>query len=178
LPLSGHGGAAFLTLTATGLGVAVGRAVAGGFAVAGGRAVAVAAGTGVVTGRTGAFVGATVAAGSGVGVGTTATIGGSEATGAGSEATGSEPRGAETVGATDGSREGVPGGSVGSGTVEVGDAVAGFGSVVGLAVVAAGVADARATRSAGGVGATTPAVSATVARMRLRTPMATTRRAR
>jgi hypothetical protein len=42
----------------------------------------------------------------------------------------------------------------------------------------AGVPEAWATPLGGLVGATTPAVSATVARMRFRTPMATTRRAR
>jgi hypothetical protein len=44
--------------------------------------------------------------------------------------------------------------------------------------VGAGVPDAWATPLGGRSGATTPAVNATVARMRFRTPMATTRRAR
>jgi hypothetical protein len=44
--------------------------------------------------------------------------------------------------------------------------------------LADGVPDARATSVGGWFGATTPAVNATVARMRFRTPMATTSRAR
>lgn len=107
--------------------------------------------------------------GSGVGVGPCAIVG---ADGVG-----------ETIGSADGPVEGSPDGGLetdGCDEASVDALGAGFegtGDAGGASTV--GLAEARAM-SLGGVarGATAPAVSATVARMRFKTPMATTRRAR
>jgi hypothetical protein len=89
-------------------------------------------------------------------------------------------------GATDGSLAGVAAGVSVGGVAVDGSALVdgsvladGWDGVLDPGVATAtGGGDWRATPSTGGEGATAPAVSATVARMRLRTPMATTRRAR
>jgi hypothetical protein len=161
---SGQGGRALWTLPTTGLGVGVGRAVGRAVGWAGGTAVGTAGGTAVGVGA--------VAVGSpavGRGVGSTATTG---------PASGGRVDGVVTA---DGSTGGVTADGAGSPLVA--------GVTLGVGVVADGaVSDApgatvgpglpRAIPSAGRGGATNPAVSATVARMRLRSPMATTRRAR
>ena len=112
--------------------------------------------------------------GCGTGVGPPATIGPSVGV-------------ADVVGAADGSIDGVADGSTDGpvpGSVETGVA-SGVAVVTGAAVLGDAVAtapgelEARATSPPSGrLGATAPAVSATVARMRFNTPMATTRRAR
>jgi hypothetical protein len=137
-----------------GVGFAVGSAVGRG----------VLSGAGVVVGGFGTLV-----TGWGVGVGPSATMG--PPVGA-AEAVGS------AEGVTDGSSDGCGPGSDAAGVV------AGLGLVPGepsgwdAVATGGGVSEARATSVCGRLGATAPAVSATVARMRFSTPMATTRRAR
>jgi hypothetical protein len=141
------------TAVGAGVGCGVGRTV--------GRAVAMA-------------VGAGVPCTAGVGVGTTATIGPSDATGEVDGATDGVVEGSMD-GGVDGSTEG-PTGDDGRGvTLGTGDS-AGDGPTAiedGL-----GVAVTAATSFGGRLGEKNPAVSATVARMRFRSPMATTKRAR
>jgi hypothetical protein len=141
----------------------VGCGVGCGVAVGG---VGVGLGVGFVTGG-GVGFGRPVT-GSGVALGPRATVG-EVGDGVGS-----------ADGATDGSLAGVAAG-VSAGGVAVDGSVLADGSDGVLdpgVATATGGGDWRATPSTGGEGATAPAVSATVARMRLRTPMATTRRAR
>jgi hypothetical protein len=145
-------------LPATGSGVGVGRGV--------GRAV----GRGVET-----IGGCAVAVAPGVGLGSPA-IGPS---------VGTDEAGGSADGGTDGSRVGsVDGSTVGGdavGSIELPADDVGLGSVLGAGLTGAvdGLGEAPVTAmSRSGDGATTPAVSATVARMRFRSPMATTRRAR
>ena len=155
----GQGGRALWAAWWTGSGVGVGLAVGVGFAVGRGvgRGVGTSGGTvadGVETGVTGAAVGPP------------ATIGPSVA-------------GAEGCGSTDSLGAALAGGSVVGDGLEValdGVAEGPLGAEVGW--LTDGVPEARATSAGGRVGATTPAVNATVARMRFRTPMATTSRAR
>jgi hypothetical protein len=128
-----------------------------------GRAVAI---------ETGGVAVGCVTAPPGVGVGASATIGPSVGDGDGD---------GSTDGPTDGTgSDGLASDGIGEGAgVFVGSLVAdGPGVPVGVPGDGAGVAGTPATCEAGGVGATNPAVSATVARMRFRRPMATTRRAR
>ena len=151
----GQGGRGFGALPVTGsAAVGVGRGV--GWAV--GRAVETAGdGDGRVD--------------PGVGVGMTATAGGS--VGMTADAEGSAD------GATDGSTEGTTADGVGSGLAPV--EPVGVGSLAGGDVGAcdgAGVPRLPAMSPFGRAGATRPAVNATVARMRFRSPMATTSRAR
>ena len=177
-------------LELTGAGGWVGRGV--GFAVACGVGFAVgfAVGSGV---RCGVAVGASVAATVGfgvadaaVGLGRFATIGPLGTTGGTGSADGATDGMGFADGAIDGSSEGP---TVGATVLEVGVGVGvGTGSAtVGLAgrelalgaigdVLGVGLASAMSP--GGRDGATTPAVSATVARTRLRSPMATTSRAR
>jgi hypothetical protein len=180
----GQGGRAVCDLPVTGAGVGVGRGVGRtvgrgvGWAV--GLGVAWAVGWGV--GATGVGVetrGVGVAVGTpGVGVGITATIG--------------PPLGEiDAVGkadgtTADGSTDGTTPEELGSGVAPLGVGVAAevaLGAALAPTAVAPGREDgawlpAAAIPLGGGVGATKPAVSATVARMRLRSPMATTKRAR
>jgi hypothetical protein len=148
-----------------GWGVAVGRGVAVGWGVAVGRGVAVEAGVEV-----GLAIGVDVGLGvlpAGVGLGPSAIVAGvDDALGA-------------SVGTADGSEDGASGGD------ELG--VPADGSLDGTGVgdpvdtgtaVETGVGETRATSPGRVLGATAPAVSATVARMRFNTPMATTSRAR
>ena len=127
-----------------------------------GRGVEVAVGRGVGVGWAGVGVGW-----AGVGVGMTATIG--PPVGIAVEADGSD----------DGSDDGPLVDGVGAALLPPG--TAGVGPVAGEGVtrpdVGLGLPTAPAI-SPGRVGAMNPAVSATVARMRLRSPMATTSRAR
>jgi hypothetical protein len=88
-----------------------------------------------------------------------------------------------TDGGIDGSTDGSVDGSTEGPTGEVGSGVTlGAGDATGDAPTAnwdgLGVPGTAATRVGGPLVATNPAVSATVARMRFRSPMATTRRAR
>jgi hypothetical protein len=143
--------------------------------------------TGVGVGRPGVGVGPDVGFVVGVGLGVELGVGVGPATvgvGVGPSA---------TIGPSLGALPEADGDADGSSALPVGDAVA-VGATVGLAVGGAealgftgsgeavddgaGVRGSPATPWSGCVGATTPAVSATVARMRLRTPKATTRRAR
>jgi hypothetical protein len=152
-------------LTGDGFEVGVGRGV--GWAV--GWAVGCAVGRGV-----GPSGGGAVPVEPGVGVGTTATIGASVGA-------------AELGGSADGSTEGRTDGSVEGSTVEAdgpapADVPLGDGSVdwdgVSGSDEGAGLPGITAIPPSGPVGVTKPAVSATVARIRFRSPMATTRRAR
>ena len=151
------------------MGAGVGRGVGRTVGRTVGRAVAMAVGDGVP--RDG-----------GVGVGTTATIGPSDATGEVDGATDGAIDGCTegstggcAEGSTDGSTEG-PTGEVGTGvTVGAGDATGDGPTADGDGLAVPGTA---ATSDSGRLGPTKPAVSATVARMRFRSPMATTRRAR
>jgi hypothetical protein len=181
-PAVGHGGIGFLTLTTIGVGVgagvgrAVGLAVGSGVGVGGVGGVAVGreVGRGVGVER-GVVVGAgvlTTGVVAGVGVGPWAMVG------------------ALSVGLADGSLDGV--GLADAGGVDsdapgvVGDALepdvdglAPGGSVELPGATALGCEDApTAIPPFGCAGAIRPAVSATVARTRLRSPIATTRRAR
>jgi hypothetical protein len=152
----GHGGRG-LTIRPTAVGAGVGRGV--------GRTV----GWGVAM-----AVGDGVPCDAGVGVETTATIGPSDAAGELDGATDGAIDGS-LDGSVDGSTEG-PTGEVGSGvTVGAGETTGGGPTAIedGL-----GVPGTFATSDGGRLGATNPAVSATVARMRFRSPMATTKRAR
>lgn len=152
----GHGGRG-LTTRPTCVGAGVGRGV--GRIV--GLAVAMAVGDGVPRDA-------------GVGVGTTATIGPSVVAGELDGATDGAIEGG-IEGSMDGSTEG-PTGEVGSGVM------LGAGDATGDGPTAnrdgLGVPETAPTSDGGPLGATNPAVSATVARMRFRSPMATTRRAR
>jgi hypothetical protein len=166
-PFVGHGGAALRTLPVAGSGVGFGRGVGRGVARGVGRAV------GVTTG--GAAVGSLVAPGSGRvkgGVEPVATVGGSLAGGA-------ADAGADGLGAVPGSDDGTT--PLGLGT-EPGSVAPGVGATEEVGAVAtadgAGARLPSAIWPSGRVGPTIPAVSATVARMMLRRPMATTRRAR
>jgi hypothetical protein len=115
----------------------------------------------------------------GVGVGTTATIGPS---------VGSADAGGSVDGPDDGTTDGATDDGTTDGATDDGvgpvpsPELEGVGSVDddGAAKFpeGAGLRPPAATSSRGRVGATTPVVSATVARMRFRSPMATTRRAR
>ena len=170
----GHGGRGFVVWeTGAAVGAEVGLGV--GFAV--GFGVGSRVGLGVAAGPAGIVEGVVMpVTGSGVGDGFTATIGPSLGVAVGS-----------TEGSPDGSTEGSSAGSeapalgvpelalgvvpevaLGAGSEPTGDAVE----------TGAEVWDARATSAGGRTGATAPAVSATVARMRFNTPMATTSRAR
>jgi hypothetical protein len=173
----GHGGRGFCTFPSAGVGVGVGRVV--GRAICAGVAVGRGVGAGEAVGRgvgppawprVGGVAIGTI--GAGVGVGPSATIG---------------PLG---VVLPDGSADAVSGGdSPGWDGVDPGDSVAPPG-VDGLdrggwavsaepgSTLADGVALPPAISRFDGVCATSPAVSATVARTRLRSPIATTRRAR
>ena len=111
----------------------------------------------------------------GVGVGIPATIGPSEATGVDADGMG--------VGSSDdGTADADAGGSelepAGLEVVGAGDVATPGDEVVGEAWAFVGPGLATAMPPPCRVGETNPAVSATVARMRLRSPMATTRRAR
>ena len=177
--LSGQGGSGLRTLAVTGCGGSVGRGV--------GLTVGFEVGSGVALGvPVGVAVGTAVAAGVGSGVG-----GAGATVGLGRFATtgltlgmsdGSGSADGPTDGSSDGATDGGTGGStivavgVGMGSPSVGVACAelaegAIGSLV-------GVAPAPATSAGVRLGPTNPAVSATVARTRLRTPMATTSRAR
>jgi hypothetical protein len=171
--LSGHGGAAFRAFVTTGAGVG-GRVVACAVGLGVGRGVAaicrvgaaVGDGRGVVTGATTVGVGAVEAAG-GLGV-----------TGGSGSADGPDDGASDAAG--DGPPDGSPTVAVGTGSLGVG--AAGDGRAEGPTAVwvelGAGVTVTPATPGDGWLGVTNPAVSATVARMRFRSPMATTRRAR
>lgn len=168
LARSGHGGRGFLALLVTGAGVGSGLTV--GPTV--GRGVGF-AGTGVATGRaSGGAVADPEAPVGAVGVGPTATIG---SLGVGSS---EGPGWSEPPGSPDG-----PGGdAVGSGDDPVVDEgltepLSSGGPAEALGV-AGGTPLAMATSRSAGPGPMMPAVSATVARMRLTSPMATTKRAR
>jgi len=148
-----------------GAGVAVGRGV--GFGLAVGFVVGVGLGVGV--GPPPCARGGLLAPVGGVGVGPSATMG---------------PLGvALAEGSTDGEGADEPGGVDSGGVEPVGPGVADAGAVdsVGLdgtTFEAPGVVVARATSGPVGLGVISPAVNATVARMRFRRPRATTRRAR
>ncbi len=151
-----------------------------GWTVGAGVGWTVGAGVGWTVGGPGvsAGVGWTV----GPGVGTTATSGGSDATGV--------AKGSDAIGDARGPVDGLSDGAVeGPRAVGVGSTVGPAEPVPGLAGVcdgatAIGPVDGEAvwpppaTPPGLRLGATTPAVSAAVARMRFRSPMATTRRAR
>ena len=179
-PAVGHGGIGFLALTpigvavGTGVGRAVGFAVGFGVGGVGGVAVGREVGRGVGV-ECGVVDGAGVLTTAGVGVGPWATVG------------------ALSVGLADGSPDGTglaDAGGVDSEAPGVGDALA--PDVAGLAdglapagseelpgAPALGCEDGpTAIPPFGWAGAIRPAVSATVARIKLRSPIATTRRAR
>jgi hypothetical protein len=177
VPSPGQGGRGFFALPEIGAGVEVGRGV--GFAVgfvvgfavgwAVGLAVGLAVGRGVATtGGRPAFVEP------GVGVGATATIGPSEG---GVEAAGSVD--GPGVGAIDGSTDGPTDGGDGSVPPPVEADGVGAADEDGTTAPTDGPGlPIAAIPSSRWVGPTSPAVSATVARIRFRSPMATTRRAR
>ena len=153
----GQGGRAFVTwLTGAGVGLGVGFGV--------GPAVDVGLGVGLAVGLAVVGVGRGTSV-TGCGVGPWATVGGVGV----AEATGSL-EGAGTLGLDDGVA--LPSGGADAPPAEVD----GAGELTGV-TIGVGVCVARAT-SDEGPGATTPAVNATVARMRFKTPMATTSRAR
>jgi hypothetical protein len=161
----GHGGRGLLTLPSTGSGLGVGRGVGCGVGRTVGRGVDT---SGDGDGRVDPAVG----------VGITATTGGS--VGAAVDAVGLADGSTEgSSGTTDGPTDGATPDGVGSGLVLV--ELVGAGSLaIGDAAgrVGAGVPRLPAMPPFGRAGATSPAVNATVARMRFRSPRATTRRAR
>jgi hypothetical protein len=163
----GHGGRGLVARPETGDGLDVGRGVA--WAVGFGVGCAVGRGVATTGGRP-AFVEP------GVGVGTTATIGPSVG---GVEAGGSvDGSGEDSIeGSTD---DPTAGATEGEGSVP--PLLDGVGSAEADGVTAApdgpGLAPMAAIPSSRCGGATNPVVNATVARMRFRSPMATTRRAR
>jgi hypothetical protein len=173
----GHGGLGFLGFPTAGVGVGVGRAV--------GRAVGVGVPVGLV-------VGAGVADGRGVGPPPWPRIGGVAAGPAGVGVGPSATIGPLAFGLTDGSIDGVTAGEptgddpvapvdcVGPGSVVAvdPDELGAVGSIEADEIAPDGVGLPPATSGLRWGGARTPAVSATVARMRLRRPIATTRRAR
>ena len=157
----GHGGRAFVSwLTGAGVGFGVGLAVGVGLGVG----LDVGFGVGLAVG----FAAVGVGRGSSVtgwGVGPSATVG---ADGVGDASGGVEGSGEPGV---------VDGVGLASGGVDAApEDVEGVGDAAGV-TIGAGVCVERAT-SDEGPGATAPAVSATVARMRFKSPMATTSRAR
>lgn len=164
---SGHGGRALWTLPRTGSGVGCGFAVGRGVGRVVGRAVGCAVGRALGAAGLGAAV--TV----GVGVGITATTGPASGDPAGGARDGSiDDSAVDPVGAGVASPD-----PVGPVAVGLGVAAAGL-PVTGRDGAAEEAGLPTATWPSGRLGATIPAVSATVARMRLRSPMATTRRAR
>jgi hypothetical protein len=179
----GHGGIGFLTLSMIGVGVGAGVGRAVGFAV--GSGVGVGGVGGVAVGRE-VGRGVWVECGVGVGLGVLTTTGVVAGVGVGPWAT----VGALSVGLADGSPDGsglADAGGVDSEAPGVeGDALG--PDVDGLAppgseelpgATALGCEDApTAIPPFGWAGAIRPAVSATVARTKLRSPIATTRRAR
>jgi hypothetical protein len=191
-----------------GVGRAVGRAVGAGvgFAVGSGVGFAVGAGVGfaVGSGVTGVAVGLAVGRGVAVGLGATVgegvcvTTGGAVGVGVGPPAT-IGPLGGGATGCVDGDALAAGKGSVdGGGLCDSGAADSEAPGVVGdwpavdvedgldvaapddaLGAIALGSGELpRATPRSGCAGVIRPAVSATVARMRFRSPIATTRRAR
>jgi len=186
----GHGGRACFGLPSTGasvgvargvgrgVGLAVGFAVgfgvgaAVGFAVGFGVGAAVGSGVGRRTGGCVGFGGVAVGpAGVGTGVGPAATIGPSDGDADGSDE-GTDEGTVDPAGSAD-----EPPGSLDVGpVVGLGELVLADpdGAIVGLALAAA----TPPGGDEGADGATMPAVRATVARMRFKSPIATTRRAR
>ena len=159
-----------------GVGANVGRGVGGA-----GVGATVGRGVGATVGRGVGWAGVGVGwAGVGVGATTGATVG-SAGVGVGMTATIGPPVGiaVEADGSTDGSNDEPPVDDVGAALPP--PEINGVGSVAGVAVTGADVGLGRPTTPAtspGRLGDRNPAVSATVARMRLRSPMATTNRAR
>jgi len=164
------------SVVGAGVGRAVGRGVGSGvgFGGVGGVGVGWDVGRGVAVDRgvaDGAGVLTTIGDDAGVGVGPWATVG----------ALGVGLADGSTDGWTDGDALGDTGGADSDPTGVVGEALAGdaegFEEVPGATTLGAGDAPAAMPRS-GWLGAINPAVNATVARTRLRSPNATTRRAR